>query len=182
MSLLRHLVHQLWMYALLFLGSYLWALLPGGVRGVCVVAMHMDLFWVCTISASNVQDLSLLLLRLCPQPALMDSTPISSGRTFPTVCLHPHAKLSLLPLLRSTWFCSTAHLYQSIFSGSTPKFSCCCLQSAVTQLKEVRDDKVQNRSGITQEDASKIAAAEAALHDGQVPANSVSSKAQVGFQ
>lgn len=55
------------------------------------------------------------------------------------------------------------------------------LQSAVTQLKEVRDDKVENRSGITQEDASKIAAAEAILHDGQVPANSVSSKAQVGF-
>ena len=44
----------------------------------------------------------------------------------------------------------------------------------------MRDDKVQNRSGITQEDASKIAAAEASLHDGQVPANSVSSKAQVG--
>lgn len=129
-----------------------------------------------------VQDLSLLLLRLCLQPALMDSTPISSNRLFLTVCLHPHAMLSLLPLLRSTWFCSTAHLYHSISSGSTPKFSCCCLQSAVTQLKEVRDDKVQNNGGITQEDASKIAAAEAALHDGQVPANSVSSKAQVGFQ
>ena len=55
------------------------------------------------------------------------------------------------------------------------------LQSAVTQLKEVRDDKVESRSGITQEDASKIAKAEATLHDGQVPTNSVSSKAQVGF-
>lgn len=63
--------------------------------------------------------------------------------------------------------------------GQVPKDGAAAtVQSAVTKLKEVKDDKVQNRSGITQEDASKIAAAEATLHDGQVPTNSVSSKAQ----
>lgn len=54
------------------------------------------------------------------------------------------------------------------------------MQSAVTALKEVRDAKVENRSGITQEDASKIASAESAIHGGQIPANSVAGKAQVG--
>ena len=54
------------------------------------------------------------------------------------------------------------------------------MQSAVTALKEVRDDKVENRSGITQEDASKIAKAESDIHGGQIPVNSVAGKAQVG--
>lgn len=49
----------------------------------------------------------------------------------------------------------------------------------MSQLKQVADEKVATKDVINQKDAAKIASAEAKLNDGQVPANSVSSKAQV---
>lgn len=55
-------------------------------------------------------------------------------------------------------------------------------QGAMSQLKQVADDKVATKDVINQKDAAKIASAEAKLNDGQVPANSVSSKAQVCAQ
>ena len=51
-------------------------------------------------------------------------------------------------------------------------------QGAMSQLKQVADDKVATKDVINQKDAAKIASAEAKLNDGQIPANSVSSKAQ----
>ena len=51
----------------------------------------------------------------------------------------------------------------------------------MSQLKQVADEKVATKDVINQKDAAKIASAEAKLNDGQVPANSVSSKAQVSM-
>ena len=53
------------------------------------------------------------------------------------------------------------------------------MQSAATKLKQVADRKVADQDLINQRDAADITSAEAKLHGGQTPPDSISSKAQV---
>ena len=53
------------------------------------------------------------------------------------------------------------------------------LQGAESQMQQVLDRKVADKDVINQGDATQLARAEAKLNDGQIPPNSISSKAQV---
>lgn len=55
------------------------------------------------------------------------------------------------------------------------------MQGAADQLQQVTDRKVADKDVINQGDATQIARAEAKLNDGQLPSNSISSKAQVQY-
>ena len=50
------------------------------------------------------------------------------------------------------------------------------MQGAVSQLNEVRERKLADKDVINQKDAAQITAAEAKLHGGQTPPNSISSQ------
>ena len=75
--------------------------------------------------------------------------------------------------------CKSAFLgYQPFTNVATIE---CNVQSAATKLKQVADRKVADQDLINQKDAADITSAEAKLHGGQTPPDSISSKAQVRF-